>query len=65
MSIIKQYLSTQKEALQKLLCLYAYIGGDLKDDDRTQISVHGSCLLGELPLLVRRSSSFVRVCTER
>ncbi len=51
MSIIKQYLSTQKEALQKLLCLYAYIGGDLKDDDRTQISVHGSCLLGELPLL--------------
>ncbi|MCR5181248.1 MAG: DEAD/DEAH box helicase [Bacteroidaceae bacterium] len=44
---------TQKEALQKLLCLYAYIGGDLKDEDRTQLSVHGSCLLGELPLLTQ------------
>ena len=51
MSLIKQYLLTQKEALQKLLCLYAYIGGDLHDDDRTQLSVHGTCLLGELPLL--------------
>ena len=51
MSPIKQYLSTQKEALQKLACLYAYIGGDLKDDDRTQLSVHGACLLGELPIM--------------
>lgn len=51
MTPIKQYLLTQKEALQKLVCLYAYIGGDLKDDDRTQLSVHGSCMLGELPIL--------------
>ena len=51
MSPVKQYLLTQKEALQKLACLYAYIGGNLSDDDRTQLSVHGSCLLGELPLL--------------
>lgn len=53
MTPVRQYLQTQKEALQKLLCLYAYIGGDLKDDDRTQLSVHGSCLLGELPLLTQ------------
>jgi len=51
MSLIKQYLLTQKEALQKLACLYAYIGGNLSDDDRTQLSVHGACLMGELPLL--------------
>ena len=51
MTPIKQYLLNQKEALQKLACLYAYIGGDLKDDDRTQLSVHGSCMLGELPIL--------------
>ena len=51
MTPIRQYLLNQKEALQKLACLYAYIGGDLKDDDRTQLSVHGSCMLGELPIL--------------
>lgn len=51
MSLITQYLSTFKPAAQKLVCLYAYIGQDLSDDDRTQLSVHGACMLGELPLL--------------
>ena len=51
MSMIKQHLMTLKPAAQKLACLYAYIGQDLSDDDRTQLSVHGACMLGELPLL--------------
>lgn len=51
MSAIRLYLQTQKVALQKLAALYAYVGGNLTDDDRTQLSVHGTCLLGELPLL--------------
>ena len=51
MEIIKQHLMTFKPALQKLACLYAYIGQDLSDDDRTQLSVHGACMLGELPIL--------------
>ncbi len=51
MTIIQQYLMTFKPALQKLACLYAYVGQNLTDDDRTQLSVHGACMLGELPLL--------------
>ena len=51
MTIIHQQLSAMKTAQQKLACLYAYIGQDLKDDDKIQLSVHGSCLMGELPLL--------------
>ena len=51
MSVIQQLLATLKPATQKLACLYAYIGQDLSDDDRTQLSVHGACMLGELPLL--------------
>ena len=51
MTIIKQHLMTLKPATQKMACLYAYIGQDLKDDDRLQMSVHGVCLMGELPLL--------------
>ncbi len=50
MTVIQQYLSQLKPAIQKLACLYAYIGQDLKDDDRLQLSVHGECLMGELPL---------------
>lgn len=37
--------------MQKLACLYAYIGQNLKDEDRLQLSVHGECLMGELPLM--------------
>ena len=51
MNITRQYLSTLAPALQKLACLYAYIGHDLKDDDKLQLSVHGACMMGELPLL--------------
>ncbi|MBO4801155.1 MAG: DEAD/DEAH box helicase [Bacteroidaceae bacterium] len=51
MSIIKQYLMTMKPAFQKLACLYAYIGQDLKEDDKLQLSVHGTCMMGELPIL--------------
>ena len=51
MSPVRQYLQNQTEALQKLAGLYAYVGGNLSDDDRTQLSVHGTCLLGQLPLL--------------
>lgn len=51
MTVVQHYLSTLKPAMQKLACLYAYIGQDLKDDDRLQLSVHGACLMGELPLL--------------
>lgn len=51
MSLITQFLQTQSPALQKLACLYAYMGQDLKDDDKLQLSVHGACLMGELPLL--------------
>ena len=51
MTIIQQYLSTLKPALQQLACLYAYIGQDLKEDDKLQLSVHGACMMGELPLL--------------
>ncbi len=51
MTIIKQHLMTLKPAAQKLACLYAYIGQDMKEDDRLQLSVHGACLMGELPLL--------------
>lgn len=53
MSLIKQYLQTLRPATQKLVCLYAYIGHDLKDDDRLQLSVHGECLMGELPLMTQ------------
>ncbi len=38
-------------AAQKLVCLYAYIGGHLSDEDKTQLAVHGVCMMGELPLL--------------
>ncbi|MCR4993922.1 MAG: DEAD/DEAH box helicase [Bacteroidales bacterium] len=51
MTIVQQYLSTFKTSLQKLACLYAYIGQDLKDDDRLQLSVHGDCMMGELPIM--------------
>ena len=51
MSLISQQLTTLTPAAQKLVCLYAYIGQNLSDDDRTQLSVHGTCMLGELPLL--------------
>ena len=51
MTFVSQYLDTLKPAAQKLACLYAYIGGAVSDDDRTQLSVHGACMLGELPLL--------------
>lgn len=51
MTIIRQILLNLKPAAQKLACLYAYVGQDLSDDDRTQLSVHGACMLGELPLL--------------
>ncbi len=51
MIVIQHYLASLKPATQKLACLYAYIGQDLSDDDRTQLSVHGACMLGELPLL--------------
>ncbi len=51
MTVIKQQLMNLKPAMQKMACLYAYIGRDLKEDDRLQLSVHGSCLMGELPLL--------------
>ena len=51
MTPIKQYLLNQKEALQKLACLYAYIGGDLKDDDRVEMAGKCVCYLqGELQL---------------
>ena len=42
---------TFKPAQQKLVCLYAYIGQHLSDEDRVQLSVHGACMMGELPLL--------------
>ncbi len=51
MTVVQQYLMTFKPAQQKLVCLYAYIGQHLSDDDRVQLSVHGACMLGELPLL--------------
>lgn len=51
MNLIHQQLSTMKPAQQKLASLYAYVGGDLSDDDKLQLSVHGACLMGELPLL--------------
>ena len=51
MIVIQHYLASLKPATQKLACLYAYIGQDLSDDDRTQLSVHGACMLGELPLM--------------
>jgi len=51
MSVIKQYLSTLSPAMQKLVCLYAYMGQDLKEDDKLQLSVHGACMMGELPIL--------------
>lgn len=51
MNPFRQYIQTLKPAEQQLACLYAYIGGDLKDDDKTQLAVHGACMLGELPLL--------------
>ena len=51
MSPFRQYILTLKPAAQQLACLYAYIGGDLKDDDKTQLAVHGACMMGELPLL--------------
>ena len=51
MELYRQHLQTLKPAAQKLACLYAYIGQDLKEDDALQLSVHGACMMGELPLL--------------
>ena len=51
MSPLRQYLLTLKPAAQQMACLYAYIGADLKDEDKTQLAVHGACMMGELPLL--------------
>ncbi len=51
MTLIQQYLKTFKPAQQKLALLYAYVGQDLSDDDRTQLSVHGACMMGELPIM--------------
>ena len=53
MDIVKQHLQTLKPAEQKLACLFAYIGSTVSDDDKTQLSVHGACMLGELPLLTK------------
>ena len=50
-SLAIQQLQTLSPAQQKLAVLYAYVGGPLSDDDRTQLSVHGTCMLGELPIL--------------
>ncbi len=54
MSHVSIHLAALKPAVQKLACLFAYIGGELSDDDKTQLSVHGSCMLGELPLLTQQ-----------
>ncbi len=51
MNFISQHLKTLKPATQKVAALYAYIGQDVKEDDLVQLSVHGTCLMGELPLL--------------
>ncbi len=51
MNFISQHLKTLKPAAQKTAALYAFIGQDVKDDDLVQLSVHGTCLMGELPLL--------------
>ncbi len=48
---LHQLLSTLKPAAQKLACMYAFVGGDMSDDDKLQLSVHGECMMGELPLL--------------
>ncbi len=53
MSIVRQHILTLKPAAQKLACLFAYIGQAVSDDDKTQLSVHGACMLGELPLLTK------------
>lgn len=51
MELYRNHLQTLKPATQKLACLFAYIGQDLKEDDALQLSVHGACMMGELPLL--------------
>ena len=51
MNYFRQYIHNISPAAQKLACLYAYIGGHLSDEDKTQLAVHGACMMGELPLL--------------
>lgn len=51
MNFISQHLKTLNTATQKAAALYAYIGLDVKEDDLLQLSVHGTCMMGELPLL--------------
>ena len=51
MNFIRQHLKTLKPTTQKTAALYAYIGQDVKEDDLVQLSVHGTCMMGELQLL--------------
>lgn len=51
MNYICQQLKTLKPATQKAAVLYAYVGQNVSDEDLTQLSVHGTCMMGELPLL--------------
>ena len=51
MDYIKKYISTLRPALQKMACLYAYIGGNVTDEDEVQLSVHGACMMGELQIM--------------
>lgn len=51
MNFIIQHLKSLKPATQKAAALYAYIGLDVKEEDLLQLSVHGTCMMGELPLL--------------
>lgn len=51
MTFLRQYIQTLKPSVQQLACLYAYIGGDLKDEDKTQLAVHGVCMMGELQIM--------------
>ncbi|MBO4906382.1 MAG: DEAD/DEAH box helicase [Bacteroidaceae bacterium] len=45
------YFQTLSPALQKMASLYAYLGHNVSEDDKMQLSVHGVCMLGELPLM--------------
>ncbi len=34
-----------------MACLYAYIGHNVSDDDKLQLAVHGTCMMGEISVI--------------
>lgn len=51
MTTFIQYFNTLQPSLQKMACLYAYLGHNVSEEDKMQLAVHGVCMMGELSLM--------------